>query len=93
MNVKPCHDCGCLPGEFHKPGCDWEVCPFCGHQLIGCDCRDEILSDEIDKLWDAKLREKGLIAYDSKEERVRKESNMLPANTFIQFRQTKGENQ
>lgn len=33
---RPCHDCGAAEGEYHKPGCDWETCPVCGHQLLGC---------------------------------------------------------
>jgi hypothetical protein len=33
-----CHDCGCFEGELHDLGCDMEDCPFCGHQLISCDC-------------------------------------------------------
>lgn len=33
-----CHDCDVDEGEFHIPGCDMEVCPFCELQLIGCDC-------------------------------------------------------
>ena len=33
-----CHDCGVSVGEAHKPGCDWERCPFCWGQLISCDC-------------------------------------------------------
>jgi hypothetical protein len=33
-----CHDCGVALGEFHKPGCDWERCPFCRGQLLSCEC-------------------------------------------------------
>lgn len=33
-----CSDCGAMEGEFHHPGCDWEECPKCGQQLLGCDC-------------------------------------------------------
>src|SRR3954447_17239662 len=35
----PCPDCGAGPGEFHELGCDIEQCPYCGGQLISCDCR------------------------------------------------------
>jgi hypothetical protein len=35
---KRCHDCDCLEGELHDRGCDMERCPFCGGQLISCDC-------------------------------------------------------
>lgn len=31
-----CHDCGCLPGQFHHPGCDVEECPNCHTQLLMC---------------------------------------------------------
>jgi hypothetical protein len=34
-----CPDCGAKAGEFHRPGCDIEQCPYCGQQLISCDCR------------------------------------------------------
>jgi hypothetical protein len=37
-----CGDCGCLEGELHFYGCDMEVCPFCGGQLLlhtlGSEC-------------------------------------------------------
>ena len=38
-----CHDCGALEGELHEYGCDMERCPFCGGQLITCDCAYEKL--------------------------------------------------
>lgn len=45
----PCHtavkcgECGCSEGELHELGCSWEICPFCGGQLVTWDCRYEIL--------------------------------------------------
>ena len=33
-----CPDCDAGPGEVHEIGCDIEQCPYCGHQLISCDC-------------------------------------------------------
>lgn len=33
-----CGDCAVAEGELHERGCDMERCPFCGHQLISCDC-------------------------------------------------------
>lgn len=43
MKRAECHDCGALEGELHDYGCDMERCPFCGNQLISCDCCYEIL--------------------------------------------------
>lgn len=36
-----CSDCGAKVGYFHHPGCDQEVCPVCGGQLLSCGCIDE----------------------------------------------------
>jgi hypothetical protein len=33
-----CGDCGCMPGNYHHPGCDIEECPRCHGQLFSCDC-------------------------------------------------------
>ena len=33
-----CHDCCALPGNYHHVGCDWEECPRCHGQYIGCKC-------------------------------------------------------
>jgi len=33
-----CHDCNAKEGQYHELGCDMERCPFCGGQLISCDC-------------------------------------------------------
>lgn len=43
MGKTICHDCGVEEGKFHQPGCDMERCPFCGHQLISCNCCYELL--------------------------------------------------
>lgn len=73
-----CRDCNAREGEFHKPGCDMEICPFCGGQLMSCDCcygklgidvspgtwaYKHGLTDEQEKEWDKILRKKGLIPY------------------------------
>jgi hypothetical protein len=37
-----CHDCNVADGGYHHNGCDWERCPKCGHQFLGCDCGDNV---------------------------------------------------
>lgn len=74
---KKCHDCGVKEGETHKPGCDWEECPFCHKQLISCNCCYEKLglnpneepqysqglTPTQEEEWDKILKENGLIPY------------------------------
>ncbi len=38
-----CGDCGVVEGQYHMLGCDMEMCPFCGNQLITCYCSYEVL--------------------------------------------------
>lgn len=33
-----CSDCRVKEGDLHQFGCDQEICPFCGKQLISCNC-------------------------------------------------------
>ncbi len=41
--TQPCRDCCVLKGELHVPRCDYEQCPKCGEQVIGCECRHKIV--------------------------------------------------
>lgn len=46
-NLKYCGDCRAKKGEVHLDGCDWEMCPICGRQLISCDCEwNEYISSD-----------------------------------------------
>lgn len=63
-----CHDCGAHEGELHQRGCDMELCPFCGWQLISCDCCFELLEvDEVtaeeEAAWVDMLNEKGRVPF------------------------------
>ena len=41
VDLVRCSDCNVIPGQYHHPGCDCEVCPRCNGQLISCGCLDE----------------------------------------------------
>ena len=65
-----CRECGVKEGEFHVAGCFQERCPFCGGQLVSCDCAweklgidDGKLTDAQSESWDWLLRAKGLIPF------------------------------
>lgn len=64
-----CPACHAISGEHHELGCPVELCPWCGGQLIHCDCRYEQLgldaiSTEEDLLrFEALLEERGRIPY------------------------------
>lgn len=69
-----CPACHAQSGEYHELGCPVEVCPWCGGQLIHCDCRYErlgldALTTEAELVqFEALLEEQGRIAY-SREQR------------------------
>ena len=37
---KRCVDCNATVGMYHHWGCDQELCPACGNQLLSCRCDD-----------------------------------------------------
>lgn len=45
-----CHDCGANEGELHQFGCDMERCPFCGGQLISCECCERFSREKFIKV-------------------------------------------
>jgi hypothetical protein len=64
-----CPACHANVGEYHELGCPVELCPWCGGQLIHCDCRFEklgldALTTEAELVqFEALLEERGRIPY------------------------------
>lgn len=64
-----CPACHANAGEYHELGCPVELCPWCGGQLIHCDCRFEklgldALTTEAELVqFEALLEERGRIPY------------------------------
>ncbi len=64
-----CPACHAATGELHELGCPIELCPWCGGQLIRCNCRFdklevETLSSEEDLIrFEEILNEQGRIPY------------------------------
>jgi hypothetical protein len=74
MDEDICPACHAVAGELHELGCPVELCPWCGGQLIYCDCRyeklglDSIGSEAELQQFEALLEERGRIPY-SQEQR------------------------
>jgi hypothetical protein len=69
MDADICPACHAVAGEVHELGCPVEICPWCGGQLIHCDCRferlglDALTSEEDLLRFEAMLEEQGRITY------------------------------
>lgn len=36
MEQTNCPVCGVAPGDWHRNGCGWEQCAYCGGHAVGC---------------------------------------------------------
>ena len=69
IDIDVCPACHATTGEVHELGCPVELCPWCGGQLIGCNCRfeqletDEIVDEQDLVRFEELLKQKGRIAY------------------------------
>lgn len=74
FDAETCPACHAATGEYHELGCPVEICPWCGGQLINCDCRFEkmgldALTTEAQLVeFEILLEERGRIPY-SQEQR------------------------
>ncbi|MCF6289785.1 MAG: hypothetical protein L3J03_02090 [Desulfobacterales bacterium] len=70
LNDQLCHFCAVSSGEEHVFGCPAEICPWCGGQLIGCNCRFEQLErDRLERekqinTLHAMVNEKGRVPFE-----------------------------
>ncbi len=68
-----CPACHALVGEYHELGCPVEICPWCGGQLIHCDCRyeklglDAMVSEEELLQFEVLLEERGRLPYSTEQ--------------------------
>lgn len=69
IDIDTCPSCHAATGEEHELGCPVELCPWCGGQLIHCECRftqlglEELTTEEDIVRFEAILREKGRLVY------------------------------
>lgn len=74
MDEDICPACHAAAGEYHELGCPVELCPWCGGQLIHCDCRYEqlgldVIASETELMqFETLLEDRGRIPY-SREQR------------------------
>lgn len=68
-DLDTCPACHASTGEFHELGCPVELCPWCGGQLIHCNCRfdqlgqDELADEQALLHFEELLWQQGRIAY------------------------------
>jgi len=70
LDRRNCPVCLAAEGEYHTLGCPVEVCPWCGGQLTGCNCRftqlgvEELeVAADVERFFD-RLEEQGRIPYE-----------------------------
>ena len=68
-DIDTCPACHAATGEEHELGCPVEVCPWCGGQLIHCECRfaqldpEEAMTEQYLIRFEELLRQKGRLVY------------------------------
>jgi len=68
-DLDTCPACHAITGEEHELGCPVEICPWCGGQLVHCECRfaqldqEEMTTDQDLIRFEEVLQEKGRLVY------------------------------